>query len=456
MWTKKHAEILRTFFKELDKAKIRFFIDRGYKGLPDDNMSKDVDIIINPKSSNDAQEILLNVFRQYGLTYFNLFYSGDHYVYRAINIEQKIAIHIDLFKGSQKKGIEINTFDELYAQTILYNGFHVTSGAYEGVRLFIAKIYGMSNPRLKAEYQDIITHAWKTYPEFAIELTKLIGAKLYKKIDSSLRTNNYTQIMTYSAEINKRLHFYANKRHPLKNLWGRFKFSFHHLNRISLSYRKYEKSFAVMAPDGAGKTTFLNALLEKLAFLYSCAPGDFSMFHIYHHRPEFLPNLGAVGEKAGVMKQDKDFTNPHRGKPVGFFNALLRLIYYWIDYVIGWNIYVPRDVRMTQYTVFDRYSYDLLVDPRRTRVSSVPLWIRKSFVACMPHPKITFYIDVKPEEIYRRKQELEPKEIHRQVNMFRTIAANNNKIITIDGNRPVGQMVDDAINVLINKYWKHL
>lgn len=454
MWTKKHAEILRAFFKELDTAKIRFFIDRGYEGLPDDNMSKDVDVIIDPKFSTNAREILLDVFRRHGLTHFCLFYSGDHYVYRAINVEQKIAIHIDLFKGSQKKGIEVNSFDELYAQTVSYNGFRVTNGAYEGVRLFIAKIYGMSKPYFKTEYKEIVTHAWETYPEFAVELKKFIGTKLYKKIEFCLMAHDFDKLMTYSSEINQQLHIYTNRRHLLKNLCGRTNFLFYHLNRISLYYRKYEKSFAVMAPDGAGKTTFLELLLERLAFFYVCAPGDLSMFHIYHHRPEFLPNLGAIGEKTGVMKQDKDFTNPHRGKPVGFFNALLRLIYYWLDYIIGWNFYVPCDVRMTRYTVFDRYSYDLLVDPRRTRISSLPLWIRKVFVACMPHPKITFYIDVEPDEIYRRKQELCPEEIHRQVNMFRSIAAGSNKIITIDGNRPVEQMVDDAIQILLNKYWK--
>lgn len=456
MWNKKHAEILRSFFRELDKSEIKFFIDRGYEGLPNENKSKDVDIIIHPKSASKARKILLNVFRQHGLTYYNLFDSGDHYVYRAVNLEENIAIHIDLFKGSQKKGIEVTTFEELYSQTVLYNGFHVTSGAYEGVRLFIAKIYGMSKPYMKPEYKEIITRAWKTYPEFAVEMKKMIGNKLYKKIETCLIAEDFDSIVQYSAKINKQLHIYSNKSRLLKNCFGRLKFLFHHLNRISLNFRKYEKSFAVMAPDGSGKTTFLEALLEKLSFLYVCAPGDLSMFHVYHHRPELLPNLGAVGEKAGIMKQDCDFTKPHRGKPVGFFNALLRLIYYWIDYIIGWLVCVAKDVRMVRYTVFDRYSYDLLVDPRRTRISSVPLSIRKLFVKCMPHPKITFYIDVEPDEIYRRKQELQPDEIYRQVHMYRRIAASNHNIVSIDGNRPVDQMVNEAVLILLNKYWHHL
>ena len=37
MWSKRHGKILSDYFKELGKAKIRFFIIRNYEGLPDTN-----------------------------------------------------------------------------------------------------------------------------------------------------------------------------------------------------------------------------------------------------------------------------------------------------------------------------------------------------------------------------------------------------------------------------------
>lgn len=456
MWSKLHANILRALLEEFDKENIKFLIDRGYEGLPEVNHSKDVDILVKPKDILRANKILLEVFKSFNLVYYNLFYSGDHYVYRAVNIENNIAIHIDLFIGTQKKGVEIIPFEELYAKSTTYNGFHVINKSYEGVRLFVAKLFGMSKPYLKKEYQDILYQSWKTYPEFASELTHMLGKDLYAKIEKHIADQDFEGMLTYISQINKRLLAYSNKRQLLKNIYGRIRFYFHHIKRFTFCYRKNEISFAVIAPDGAGKTTFLDSLLEKLEFYYVASPGDKSLFHIYHHRPELLPNIGAVGEKMGVAKQDKNFTNPHRGKPVGFFNAFMRICYYWLDYVLGWNIYVPQDVRMVRFSVFDRYSYDLLVDPKRTRISSLPLWLRKVFVKLMPHPKVTFYLDVDPNEIYRRKQELTLEEIRHQVEDFRKIANKNSSIKIIDGNRPVNQMVDEAIIILFDKYWKKL
>lgn len=207
-----------------------------------------------------------------------------------------------------------------------------------------------------------------------------------------------------------------------------------------------------MAPDGAGKTTFLESLLDDLAFYFT---KDRNYFTLLHFRPEILPNLGAVGEKAGVMKQDKNFTTPHRAKPAGFLSSLIRITYYWCDYVLGWFIYTSKDIQYDRFTVFDRYSYDLLVDPRRTRLG-LPYWARKLYVAFMPQPKFTFYLDVEPEEIFRRKQELAPDEINRQVGEYRKLVKSSKRFIALNGNRPVEQIKNDAVNIIIQSFCKKL
>ena len=209
-----------------------------------------------------------------------------------------------------------------------------------------------------------------------------------------------------------------------------------------------------MAPDGTGKTTFLTQLLNRLAFLYVDAPNDIKRFHLYHFRPGLFPNLGAVGEKARVMKQDTDFTNPHRAKPAGFFSSLIRITYYWLDYVLGWMYYTRRDVQYDLYTVYDRYSYDLLVDPRRTRLK-LPYWVRRCFVACMPHPKINFFLKASPDVIIKRKAELTHNEITRQVSAYERLSVRKN-IITIDANKCVDEMVDEALPHLLSAYWEKL
>ena len=454
MWSKRHAKILSDFFQELGKSNIRFFIIRNYEGLPDKNTSKDVDIILKYGTVKAAERILKDVFRRNGLSYFYRVIIEECYVHYAINKKGDFAIHIDLMNGYINRGVELFTFEELYSQTIDYNGFRVLNELYNGVMLFIYKQFGYKRPQLKDAYKLAIYDVWLRYPDFSSILERMLGKDIYPKISACIEHKDFDTMLSYSSIVSQRLRQYSNQTSFVKNQYRRIRFITQKVNRIIFRYRKYEKSFSVMAPDGTGKTTFLTQLLNRLAFLYVDAPNDIKRFHLYHFRPGLFPNLGAVGEKARVMKQDTDFTNPHRAKPAGFFSSLIRITYYWLDYVLGWMYYTRRDVQYDLYTVYDRYSYDLLVDPRRTRLK-LPYWVRRCFVACMPHPKINFFLKASPDVIIKRKAELTHNEITRQVSAYERLSVRKN-IITIDANKCVDEMVDEALPHLLSAYWEKL
>ena len=454
MWSKRHAKILSDFFQELGKSNIRFFIIRNYEGLPDKNTSKDVDIILKYGTVKAAERILKDVFRRNGLSYFYRVIIEECYVHYAINKKGDFAIHIDLMNGYINRGVELFTFEELYSQTIDYNGFRVLNELYNGVMLFIYKQFGYKRPQLKDAYKLAIYDVWLRYPDFSSILERMLGKDIYPKISACIEHKDFDTMLSYSSIVSQRLRQYSNQTSFVKNQYRRIRFITQKVNRIIFRYRKYEKSFSVMAPDGTGKTTFLTQLLNRLAFLYVDAPNDIKRFHLYHFRPGLFPNLGAVGEKARVMKQDTDFTNPHRAKPAGFFSSLIRITYYWLDYVLGWMYYTRRDVQYDLYTVYDRYSYDLLVDPRRTRLK-LPYWVRRCFVACMPHPKINFFLKASPDVIIKRKAELTHNEITRQVSAYERLSVRKN-IITIDADRCMDEMIDEALPHLLSAYWKKL
>ena len=454
MWSKRHAKILSDFFQELGKSNIRFFIIRNYEGLPDKNTSKDVDIILKYGTVKAAERILKDVFRRNGLSYFYRVIIEECYVHYAINKKGDFAIHIDLMNGYINRGVELFTFEELYSQTIDYNGFRVLNELYNGVMLFIYKQFGYKRPQLKDAYKLAIYDVWLRYPDFSSILERMLGKDIYPKISACIEHKDFDTMLSYSSIVSQRLRQYSNQTSFVRNQYRRIRFITQKVNRIIFRYRKYEKSFSVMAPDGTGKTTFLTQLLNRLAFLYVDAPNDIKRFHLYHFRPGLFPNLGAVGEKARVMKQDTDFTNPHRAKPAGFFSSLIRITYYWLDYVLGWMYYTRRDVQYDLYTVYDRYSYDLLVDPRRTRLK-LPYWVRRCFVACMPHPKINFFLKASPDVIIKRKAELTHNEITRQVSAYERLSVRKN-IITIDADKCMDEMIDEALPHLLSAYWEKL
>ena len=69
------------------------------------------------------------------------------------------------------------------------------------------------------------------------------------------------------------------------------------------------------------------------------------------------------------MEQDKEFTKPHRGKKTNTVSSLIRIIYYTVDYILGGFVNIRKDVQFDKFTVFDRYAYDFLVDPKRSKIN---------------------------------------------------------------------------------------
>ena len=451
-WNQRHGKIFSTLVSELEKASIRYFILRNYEELPNGNSSKDVDILIDPCRIKEANALLQQVYRKCGLSHIYLVRFTWVYCWHGMDVENHVSIHIDLIAGYRMKGYEVFSFDELYEQTTEYNGFRVLNRYYEGLMVFIYKQFGYKNPVLKQEYKDIIYRTHKNFRQFSCDLKNILGEELAKEITISIENKDFESLLAQSQRLTSRLKRYSFRKNPVKVIGRMAIFYWLKFQRIILMRRHYGKSFAVMAPDGAGKTTFLDALLKETAFYFT---KDLSCCTVLHFRPEILPNLGAVGEKAGIAKQDQNFTTPHRAKPAGFVSSLVRITYYWIDYVIGWFLYTTKDIQYDRITVFDRYSFDMLVDPRRTRLG-LPYWIRKMYVSLMPHPKFTFYLDVKPDEIYRRKQELSPEEIKRQVAEYHKLVKDYSRIIPIDGNRPVEQIADDAVKVVLDTFCKKI
>ena len=261
-------------------------------------------------------------------------------------------------------------------------------------------------------------------------------------------------MLKYSPELTKQLKKYVLKKRPLTTFYKIVSFIFEKITINTINFRKLSKVFSVMAPDGAGKTTFLDNLSEKLAFYFVNSSVE-ERVSIYHFRPSILPNLGAVGEKAKVMKQDTDYSNPHRAKPASTISSLVRISYYWFDYIIGYFLLTRKDLKTYKFTLFDRYIYDFIVDPYRSRIN-LPTWIRKLYVKFTPQPKIVFYLHADPDVIFKRKQELTLEEIKRQNEIYLNLAKSHPRFKTLDANRHYNESVNEALEIILNEFCEKL
>lgn len=449
-WGNTHSTIFQTLVKELNVAKIKYFILRNYEGLPTTNPSKDVDIIIEPGSYSQTSLILKSIFQTYNLHHKVVKYEKVRCWY-GMNIKNNFSIHIDLIEGYLNKGFELFPFETLYTHTLSYKDFRVLNPEYDAAMLLYYKLIGTGE--LKDTYRskiDLVIHNQENQISDLIKKTS--GRSYGGKIIKRLKEDDFDKIQEDAGKLRRITRVKAFLRNPFKTSINIIRFSIDKFERIIICPRRFHNSLAILGPDGTGKSTFIEGLTEATGYYFNA---DENKSQIYHHRPTVLPNLGAVGEKAGVMKEDKDFTNPHRRKPASRFSSFVRMAYYWLDYLVGMPILLRKDVKFDRFTIFDRYIYDFLIDPKRSRIN-LPYWLRKLFTQMVIQPRIVFVLSTDAQTIFNRKQELSLEEIERQLGEFSKLAKSHKRFHVLDASKTPEQIVNDAMKIIMNEFTEKL
>jgi thymidylate kinase len=170
-----------------------------------------------------------------------------------------------------------------------------------------------------------------------------------------------------------------------------------------MSSKQHGKIVAFLGPDGAGKSTVLDLVQQKLIerdedFCYRYfAPG-----FLKRYRPK----------DRGVVT-----TNPHAGRQYGAALILAKIVLMLVEFCGG----VPRLRRQTRLGLFDRYIHDLLVDPRRYRLDHLRWWMR-ALLKAAPLPDLLVIVSAPPDVIQTRKQEVPLEETARQVAAYEALA----------------------------------
>lgn len=153
----------------------------------------------------------------------------------------------------------------------------------------------------------------------------------------------------------------------------------------------------VLGSDGTIKRMLIQNLQRELRGTFK----DIVYFH-------FMPGLLRPGGGGQLV------TNPHAKPPRSCFLSILKLIYYWLDYNLGYLFKVHPALKKSALVLFDRYFDDLLIDPKRYRYGG-PLWLARLIRWRMiPLPEIYTILDLPAEVAHTRKPEI-PIEVLQQL-----------------------------------------
>lgn len=165
----------------------------------------------------------------------------------------------------------------------------------------------------------------------------------------------------------------------------------------------------ICGPDGTGKSTLSRGLTSSLN-----AP-----VQVIHHRPGVLP-----------QKVKGEVTDPRARPPYGRLASMLKIVYLWIDYVLGYRFRVRR-FKKRGWVIIERGWPDLLVDPLRYRLSGGRRLLRflRRF---LPAPDLCIVLEAPVATLLARKQELGGEELERQTTAWRRMDLYADRTVYID------------------------
>jgi len=154
---------------------------------------------------------------------------------------------------------------------------------------------------------------------------------------------------------------------------------------------------AFMGSDGSGKSTLASKVMAQLA-----AEGA-DVSH-RHWRPRILPGRASVAlpQKTHMIRYSKA-----RGSVL----SRVTLVYQWLDFLVG--VVTHRATHPSRIIIWERYFYDVLVDPGRYRLRSSP-WLSRMLAFLLPAPSLCVFLIGSAEAIAARKGELTIREVRDQ------------------------------------------
>jgi thymidylate kinase len=179
----------------------------------------------------------------------------------------------------------------------------------------------------------------------------------------------------------------------------------------------------IVGPDGTGKTTLCNALVEQLSL---CSNVLVLANRTGATRPGLLPRRKLRGSKV----------EPHRHPAYPRLLSIAKSILYVVDFNLGWLVRARPFVRRGGWVLVERGWWDVLVDPRRYRLD-LPQWLGRFLAHLMPRPSLVFILDPPVEVVTARKAQLPAAELVRQMTAWQQILPRTQPRLHLDTSRPI-------------------
>lgn len=383
------SDLLTDLFNLLNNS-VEYVVLRNFERLPKQNNSRDIDIAIRKKDYKSVKTDIIDIIQTKGwkiVTYLNSDRLITWVVGKVDNTEHLTElIQLDFFFNTSVFGVELLSVEYLLKNKV-FNGqiYHPDITVQFLDKYLYDRAVGVQYPE---KYSTTRMAAEKS-ENVIMELQRIFGCSCTEECDRTSKVKLILMAIKYNL-LHKPFGFIA----------GVAKFLWTFIGNYICSRTGFSIGFT--GPDGSGKTTVIDLLIDNLGDVFRKA-------HAYYHfRPMLFGNLGDVAHSAGLKKDvDRNYDKPHRGGKTGIVSSSCRLLYYATDYIAGYFIKIKTKIRITRLVIFDRYYTDIICDSRRSRIylnHRFLYWFGRIFI---PTLEYNILLTASTETILARKHELD-------------------------------------------------
>ena len=421
---------LTSFFSQLNIQKIQHCILRNYEGLPFENPGNDIDILMARQDAFKALSVLYNMNEIVITGIAKRYYVISVFVNGVVWGNNYTSIQIDLVTLLGFKGLPFLSVKTVLSDSIIISGTSQLLKKPNSVHEAIISLYSsyVVGGWIKKKYQTQVRMVFNNERKKVLNALSLSLPKpLCHFIVDGVISNDENLLMDKLPEIRKSLIINNFKRHPLQSLKAVLDYSAAEIKIRFTPY--YVDTICFLGPDGSGKSSVISCITEMLK--------NTTKEIKYKH---LKPKLFNKNNGSSIV------TDPHAKPPRSTFISIIKIMYWLFLY---WYDRFNHKHKNLTLRIWDRYYYDLIVDPLRYRYGA-PIWIAHLIAKLVPKPDLIILLDTPATVLQNRKQEVSFEEMLRQRRAYIKLMQQMNNGFIVDASQNMEKVVEETRKIIIN------